>query len=111
MIFPLCNKRPERAPHICGHVFPLCWRCTGVLIGVLIIDILCIILTLKPIVIIPLSILCLPMFIDVYRQYGLKLMSTNPRRFYTGFLCGIAIMGWATIVKEIADQGVKLWIK
>ena len=30
---PLCNGRPERAPHLGTFVFPLCWRCTGVFVG------------------------------------------------------------------------------
>jgi uncharacterized membrane protein len=107
MIYPLCNKRPERAPHVCGHVFPLCWRCTGVLVGAVLIDAIFLSMNPKAQVMISLSILCIPMFIDVYRQYYRKLMSTNPRRFYTGFLCGIAIMGWATLIKE----GVNLWSK
>lgn len=29
---PLCNKKPERAPHIFGRCFFLCWRCTMVII-------------------------------------------------------------------------------
>jgi len=107
MIYPLCNKRPERAPHICGHVFPLCWRCTGALVGVILVDIIYLSLSPKISIMLPLSILCIPMLIDVYRQYRLKLMSTNPRRFYTGFLCGIAIMGWVALIK----QGVILWTR
>lgn len=29
----LCHQRAERAPHLFGAQFPLCWRCTGILIG------------------------------------------------------------------------------
>ena len=32
---PLCNGKESRAPHIGNFVFILCWRCTGVIIGVL----------------------------------------------------------------------------
>jgi uncharacterized membrane protein len=106
-MFPLCNNRPERAPHICGHTFLLCWRCTGILTGIVLIDMLYLTFNINPNIFIPLSIFVLPLAIDGYRQYFMNLMSNNPRRFCTGFLCGIAIMGWATIVKE----GVILWIK
>ena len=27
---PLCNRKPERAPHICNRTFILCYRCTYV---------------------------------------------------------------------------------
>jgi uncharacterized membrane protein len=29
----VCHQIPARSPHICGHQFPLCWRCTGIFIG------------------------------------------------------------------------------
>lgn len=31
--FPLCNLSPVRAPRIGAYAFPLCWRCTGLVIG------------------------------------------------------------------------------
>ncbi|WP_304237979.1 DUF2085 domain-containing protein [Jiulongibacter sediminis] len=30
---PLCNGKPERAPHLGSFCFPLCWRCTALLVG------------------------------------------------------------------------------
>lgn len=29
----VCHQLPARSPHICGHQFPLCWRCTGIFVG------------------------------------------------------------------------------
>ena len=28
-----CHQRPERSPHLWGLQMPLCWRCSGILIG------------------------------------------------------------------------------
>lgn len=28
-----CHQLPERSPHLWGGQFPLCWRCTGILVG------------------------------------------------------------------------------
>lgn len=29
----VCHQLPERSPHVFGLQFPLCWRCTGIVIG------------------------------------------------------------------------------
>jgi uncharacterized membrane protein len=31
-----CHQMPERSPHIFGVQLPLCWRCTGIAVGTLI---------------------------------------------------------------------------
>ncbi|MEC8507421.1 MAG: DUF2085 domain-containing protein, partial [Planctomycetota bacterium] len=41
LIFPLCNREPSTAPTCCGRVFGLCWRCTGLIIGVMMASICC----------------------------------------------------------------------
>ena len=28
-----CHQRPERSPHLWGVQLPLCWRCSGILLG------------------------------------------------------------------------------
>ena len=100
MIYPLCNKKPERAPRICGHTFILCWRCTGAVVGVIFMEILYLIYRPEALVLMPLAVFCVPIFIDVFKQYYLKILSTNPKRFITGFLCGVAIIGWSAIMTE-----------
>ena len=30
-----CHQRPERSPHLWGVQLPLCWRCSGILLGAL----------------------------------------------------------------------------
>ena len=32
----VCHQLPERSPHLFGLQFPLCWRCTGIMIGTVI---------------------------------------------------------------------------
>ena len=70
-IFPICNGRPERAPVIAGHTFILCWRCSMVCFGALIMVLfLCF---LKDSISCKTRILggalCIPMLIDGIRQY------------------------------------------
>ena len=86
MQFPLCNKKPERAPHIYGHTFILCWRCTGLIIGACFGIIARLILgNFSQIY----YLLLLPVAIDGGLQYIFRIMSNNPRRFITGFVGGL----------------------
>ncbi len=81
--FPLCNGDVRRAPRIYGIVFPLCYRCTGVLLGLFI---------KPPFFQIWLALLLvLPMLLDGGRQYFLGRESTNPRRILTGIMFGVGV--------------------
>lgn len=94
IIFPICNKRPERAPKIFGHVFFLCWRCTGIVLGAgcMLFLIGQVSLVLCPELFV-LSIACmLPLICDGIMQYGYTLVSNNFRRFTTGLLFGIGLV-------------------
>jgi len=89
-IFCGCHCRPDRSFFYKGKQFPVCARCTGMLIGY------------------PLGILwlvffthwnigiclfvCLPLIIDGIGQQLGKWESTNIRRFITGLLLGMAII-------------------
>ena len=92
---------PDRSFFIKGHQFPVCARCTGVLIGY----ILGIALHfLVGTYIVYCVIACAIMFIDWYIQYLEIKMSTNIRRFITGILGGYGIIGIQIIfVKFIAQ--------
>jgi uncharacterized membrane protein len=89
MIFPICNKCPDRAPNINGHSFILCWRCTGLILGAIIGSIIKHFIE-------PLSIfiyvLYLPLAIDGILQYFFRIMSNNHRRFITGFIAGLTTL-------------------
>lgn len=80
-----CHQMTTRTIRLGGKYVPLCARCTGIYLGVL----------LFPIAmywnVIPLYvylILGVPMLVDGYLQKRHQLTSTNPRRFITGTLFG-----------------------
>ena len=93
MTLPLCNQNPETAPRIGKHVFFLCWRCTGCLIGAFTayFSILHNMLSFTLHTYFVLIFLCIPCIIDGYFQYYLLKRSNNIRRFFTGFLCGASL--------------------
>lgn len=91
--YPICNKRPERAPHIAGFCFPLCWRCLSIAFGIIISTILiCLIKIEKDMIhILTLCILCIPCLIDGLLQYKTTYLSSNFKRCVTGLLAGFGI--------------------
>ena len=84
-----CHQMPERSFFLKGYQFPVCARCTGVIVGELVslILILCSI-KLNPIVSIALLI---PMGIDWGLQYVKILESDNIRRVITGAIGGFGV--------------------
>ena len=91
IVFPICNKSPDRAPKLFGHTFILCWRCTMVIFSLIVAKFLCpyIITEYTVLHFIIGLILILPMIYDGTRQYVYKRMSNNYRRAMTGALFGI----------------------
>lgn len=85
----MCHRLPERSFHFRGKQFPLCARCTGILVGY-IFGIL-ILLFYGKISFIFSCALIIPMMIDGTGQLFQKWLSNNPRRFITGILAGISI--------------------
>lgn len=83
-----CHQMPERSFFYKGYQFPVCARCTGVIIGQIIGAILFpfIVLSYNTI-----GFLCFVMFFDWWLQRVGFLQSTNLRRLITGILCGIAV--------------------
>ncbi|MGO4533087.1 DUF2085 domain-containing protein [Paenibacillus sp. 2TAF8] len=96
-VIPLCNKKPERAPHFGTFCLPLCWRCTCVVSSLL----FCYFMHLhssinyEKLSWVSLGgasiVLIAPMVWDGWRQYGYKRESTNYKRIVTGVLCGIGL--------------------
>ncbi len=83
-----CHQREDRSFEIKGWQFPICSRCTGILVGQLL-GILIYIFQFR----IPIYISCIflfIMFLDWYIQYKKIKESTNIRRFITGTLAGVA---------------------
>jgi uncharacterized membrane protein len=86
-----CHQMSERSFRLFDMQFPICARCTGVLIG----EILTLILIKCRVIIdIKLNLLFLfIMFMDWFIQYVKIKESSNLRRFITGFLCGVGLVG------------------
>ncbi len=84
-----CHQRDDRSFFIKGHKFPLCARCSGIVSGYFI-SILFNIFIMNFSLLISLLML-IPMTIDASLQKRFHILSTNPRRFITGFICGFAV--------------------
>lgn len=82
-----CHRLPERSFFYKGHQFPICARCTGILLGY-IIGILYLIFLNNLGLIIEFSLI-IPLLIDGIGQYLGYFQSTNTRRLITGILAGI----------------------
>lgn len=102
----ICHKLPERSFFYKGKQFPICARCTGILIGYLIA------LLMAFFIEIPLKfsfVLLIPIGIDGIGQYLGKWTSTNTRRLITGILAGIATIYIIIFIGKLGySHGVKL---
>lgn len=85
-----CHQKPERSFFLYGYQFPLCSRCTGVLIGYL-----CSFFLLAFDLLIPITVCILflvPLVLDGMIQLLFYIMSNNTRRFVTGVLFGVGFI-------------------
>ena len=84
-----CHQIPERSFFFKGYQFPVCARCTGVILG----EFITIILLLCSIRISLLAAIAflIPMGIDWGLQFLKILMSNNTRRFISGTLGGFGL--------------------
>lgn len=86
-----CHQLPERSFFVNGYQFPICARCTGVIIGyILSVTAFCFFMTPLRIC----TVLCFIMFADWLIQYLKILNSTNIRRFITGILGGYGLLSF-----------------
>lgn len=98
----LCHRLPERSFYFKGKQFPICARCTGILLGY-ILGIFYIILYKNSNILIEFSLL-IPIIIDGFGQLYGFWVSNNIRRFITGFLAGFSLI---CIFKFIALLGYR----
>lgn len=82
---------PERSFFFKGYQFPVCARCTGVLIGE-IGGLFLSFFKLLPHVLICIA-MTFPLILDGTMQYLQAIKSNNTRRLITGILFGIGLMG------------------
>lgn len=95
-----CHRIPERSFFIKGRQFPICARCTGILVGYFI-GILYLLVASKYNLILEFSLM-IPLAIDGIGQYLGFWISTNRRRFITGILAGISTI---CILRFVSIQG------
>lgn len=82
-----CHQLPARSPHLFGAQLPLCWRCTGILLGAL--ALLCWLVgtrRLPPLLVCAPLALLLPL--DVLYNVAAGGDGDNARRLVTGLLWG-----------------------
>lgn len=84
-----CHQLPERSFFLFGRQFPVCARCTGLVVGY--ISAIPLSHILHPNLILAVSF-CTLMLFDWYFQWLGILQSTNARRVVTGALCGYGLM-------------------
>ena len=100
--FFLCHQIPERSFFFRGHQFPICARCTGILLGYIIGGLIALRYQHIPLEI--LILLLVPLGIDGCAQYLGFWESTNRRRLFTGILAGIAT---DFLLAKIVLMGIK----
>lgn len=85
-----CHQMPERSFFIKGYQFPVCARCTGVMLGYIISFILRIVGTRINFILC--TIMILPMAIDGGIQLLTSYKSNNIKRLITGIFAGIGFI-------------------
>lgn len=86
-----CHQLTERSFFFKDYQFPVCARCTGVVVSS---TLAAFFFFIRPISLILAVILSLVMFMDWFLQYIKVAKSNNARRFITGLLGGY---GWTTL--------------
>jgi uncharacterized membrane protein len=88
--FLICHRLPDRTFKFRGHYFPVCSRCTGLYVGVIIFCTCFLFFFIKYSVtlIFMAFIITLPCLIDGSTQYLGFRKSNNELRFITGFAAG-----------------------
>ncbi len=89
-IFFGCHARPDRSFYFRGRQFPICARCTGELVGMLLGIVIAICFGCPDFWVV--CLLMLPLVVDGFTQRLTAYESNNIRRLWTGILFGIAFI-------------------
>ncbi|MGL4730784.1 MAG: DUF2085 domain-containing protein [Clostridium sp.] len=101
-----CHRIPERSFFFKGRQFPICARCTGILVGYFI-GIIHIILT-KEVNVFLAIIFMIPISVDGIGQLYGYWQSNNRRRFLTGLLAGIATIHYLYLAMVLGFKSGRL---
>lgn len=112
-ILMYCHGRADRSFFLCGKQLPICARCTGELIGILI-GIPIVFFTGR-IRVSAMLLLMLPMVIDGFLQLLTLYESKNYKRLLTGILFGFAFVSFLVYFHRtcvmIAGAMIKLFVQ
>lgn len=86
----MCHCRADRSFFYKGKQFPICARCTGELIGMIVA--IPIAFKIKDLNWVYIILLSLPLILDGFIQLFTKYESNNFKRVVTGFLFGVALI-------------------
>jgi uncharacterized membrane protein len=87
---PVCNQKPQRAPHLFNFCFPLCWRCSSILFALIAFRYVLKCLDMRPGMLTGMLLL-IPCAVDGTLQYYFYIESSNARRIMTGLLAGMGL--------------------
>jgi len=92
--FPICHRRQDRTFNFYGYYFPVCARCTGIYIGIILFLIYSPFFTINysSYILVFTFLMVLPLIIDGLTQYLGFRESTNTLRFATGFAAGLGVV-------------------
>lgn len=85
-----CHARPDRSFYLRGRQFPICARCTGELIGILLGIPIVLLIGVGSVPL--MALMMVPMVFDGFLQLLTSYESKNYRRCMTGILFGIAFV-------------------
>ena len=101
-----CHQLPARSPHLFGVQLPLCWRCTGILLGAL--ALLCWLVKTKRLPpLLPCVLLALLLPLDVLYNVVTHGDGHNARRLLTGLLWGFCATSVALRLLRLAASRLK----
>jgi uncharacterized membrane protein len=101
-----CHQLPARSPHLFGVQLPLCWRCTGILLGAL--ALLCWLVKTKRLPpLLPCILLALLLPLDVLYNVVTHGDGHNARRLLTGLLWGFCFTAVALRLLRLAASRLK----
>lgn len=95
----ICHQIPNRSFHYKCKQFPVCARCTGILLGYCTIPLFYFGIIKTPVIII--AIIIIPLIIDSITQYSGLRESNNTLRLITGILAGFAFSALVVIAANL----------
>lgn len=106
--FTFCHRLPDRTFKIRGKYFPVCCRCTGIYMGVLVAFLFWVFLRIEcNLDALLISLLFMfPMIIDVVTQSLKGRESCNSMRFITGLVGGV---GYGILIVMIVVSTEGIW--